>query len=135
MAKLDHIGIAVADLPAMKKLFALLGMNASGVEDVPEQGVRTHFIRALSEDAQIELLEPIDSNGSVSKFIEKKGPGIHHLSFRLSPGELDPLSALLRAEGYRLIYENPKKGAHGMKINFIHPASAGGVLVEIMEPG
>jgi len=125
----------VADLPAMKKLFALLDMNASGIEEVPEQGVRTHFIRVLSEDAQIELLEPIDSNGAVSKFIEKKGPGIHHLSFRLSPGELHPICAVLRAEGYRLIYENPKKGAHGMKINFIHPASAGGVLVELMEPG
>lgn len=134
MAKLDHIGIAVADLSGMKKLFSLLGMQVIGSEEVLEQGVRTHFLPMVSIEAQLELLDPIDPNSTVSKFIEKKGPGIHHLSFRVSSGELEPLCANLRAEGYRLIYEAPKKGAHGMRINFIHPASAGGVLIEIMEP-
>lgn len=134
MAKLDHIGIAVADLPGMKKFFSLLGMDVNKSEFVADQGVMTHFISLSSEGAQLELLESFDSNGPVSKFLEKKGPGIHHLSFSLSKGELDPLSEVLRTEGYRLIYECPRQGAHGMRINFVHPGSVGGVLIELMEP-
>jgi methylmalonyl-CoA/ethylmalonyl-CoA epimerase len=132
---LDHIGIAVSHLPEMKKLLSLLGLQAGHIEDVPEQGVRTHFFPVSGERSHLELLEPVDSQGTVSKFIEKKGAGIHHLSFRVAAGRLDSLCQKLRDEGYRLIYENPKAGAHGMRINFIHPASAGGILIEIMEPG
>lgn len=133
MVRLDHIGIAVADLPGMTKLLTLLGLGVNAVEDVPEQGVRTHFLPLPPEGSTLELLEPTDPAGAVSKFIEKKGPGIHHLSFRVQKGELDRLSVRLRMEGYRLIYDQPKFGAHGMRINFIHPVSAGGVLIEIME--
>jgi methylmalonyl-CoA/ethylmalonyl-CoA epimerase len=136
MAYLDHIGIAVADLPALKRLFSLLALEVSGTEPVPDQGVTTHFLPmpAGAQPAQLELLEVTDPEGTVARFVQKRGPGIHHLSFRVRAGELEPLCARLRAGGYRLVYDAPRSGAHGMRINFIHPASAGGILIEVMEP-
>jgi len=134
MAILDHIGIAVTDVPQLEKLFALLGLRKNHSEPVPEQGVVTHFLPLPIEQAHLEFLEPTDPQGTVAQFLAKRGPGIHHLSFRLKKGELDPLSARLKEEGFRLIYPEPRPGAHQMRINFIHPASAGGMLIEIMEP-
>ena len=133
MIKLNHIGIAVNDLPQMRKLFAVLGLSVTHTEDVADQGVRTHFFPVQGLDTQIELLEVMDPKGTVAKFIQKRGPGVHHLSFQVSKGELYPLCSKLVQEGYRLIYESPQKGAHEMMINFIHPSTCGGVLVELME--
>jgi len=133
-ATLDHIGIAVSQLPELQRLFAILGLSIGRTEDVPDQGVRTHFLDLPREPARLELLEVLDPQGTVARFIQKRGPGIHHLSFRLKKGELDPVSTQLRASGFKLIYDAPKSGAHAMRINFIHPASAGGILVELMEP-
>jgi methylmalonyl-CoA/ethylmalonyl-CoA epimerase len=134
LASLDHIGIAVAQLPELKKLFGLLGLAVDHTEDVPDQGVRTHFLKLPKEQATLEMLEVTDPEGTVAKFIQKRGSGIHHLSFRIAEGQLDALCARLRAEGYRLTYDQPRPGAHSMRINFIHPASAGGILIELMEP-
>lgn len=134
VASLNHIGIAVADLPGLKKLFGLLGLSIGHVESVPEQGVRAHFLKLPLEEGHLELLETTDPEGTVAKFIQKRGPGIHHLSFKLVRGELERVCDLLKNEGYRLIYPAPKAGAHQMRINFIHPASAGGMLIELMEP-
>ncbi len=131
---LNHIGVAVESLPEMKKLFALLGLQITGTEPVPEQGVTTHFLPLPKEAPSIELLEVTDPEGTVAKFIAKRGPGIHHLSFTVPTGELDSLCAKLTSAGVRMIYPAPKNGAHSMRINFIHPASAGGMLLEIMEP-
>ena len=98
--------------------------------------MHTHFLpfEVERKGSHLELLEVSHPEGPVAKFIQKHGPGIHHLSFRLNAGELDPLCAQLIAEGYRLTYPAPKPGAHQMRINFIHPASAGGILIELMEP-
>ena len=134
-AILDHIGIAVAQVPSMARLFKILGLEVGHVEPVPEQGVVTHFLPLPLEPAQLEFLEPADPEGTIAKFIAKRGPGLHHLSFRVGRGELDALCARLKAEGFRLIYDEPRAGAHRMRINFIHPASAGGILIEVMEPG
>ena len=131
--RLNHIGVAVQNLPEMQKLFALLGLKVTGTEPVPEQGVTTHFLPLPPGVASIELLEVTDPEGTVAKFIAKRGPGIHHLSFTVNSGELDSLCAKLRHAGIRLIYDAPKLGAHSMRINFIHPASAGGMLLEVME--
>jgi methylmalonyl-CoA epimerase len=132
MVNLDHIGVAVSDLPALRKLFELLGLAVGHVEEVPEQGVRAHFITLPAKPPHVELLEVTDPEATVAKFISKRGPGIHHLSFRVKG--LDELCVRLRREGYRLTYDAPRAGAHGMRINFIHPASAGGMLIELMEP-
>lgn len=134
MAALNHIGIAVADVAGMKNLFSILGLTTNHIEPVPEQGVITHFLPLPESKTTIELLEPQDPSGVVAQFIQKKGPGIHHLSFSVQKGSLDPLCQKLKSQGFRLIYEQPKKGAHGMRINFIHPQASGGILIEIMEP-
>ena len=135
MIRLSHIGIAAQQVDALEKLFGILGLKKNHVEDVPEQGVRTHFL-PLEPDASgshLEFLEVTDPEGAVAQFVKKRGPGIHHLSFSVDPGQLEPLCERLRQEGVRLIYERPRPGAHEMRINFIHPASAGGMLIELME--
>src|ERR1700751_5506296 len=132
-AYLNHIGIAVSQLPELKKLFSLLGLETTHTEPVPDQGVTTHFLPLPREQTSLELLEVSDPQGTVAKFIQKRGPGIHHLAFEVPSGQLDGLCTRLAGEGYRLIYDAPKAGAHRMKVNFIHPASAGGILIEVME--
>jgi len=139
MIHLHHIGIAVQEPEALARVLALLGYSKTQVEDVPEQGVRTHFIPlgqgGGSQASQIELLEVLDPAGTVARFLESRGPGVHHLSFEVARGQLEGLCAKLREAGIRLIYDAPKPGAHGMRVNFIHPRSAGGVLLEVMEKG
>ena len=135
MVTLNHIGIAVEDLPQVKKLFSILGLSVISKEVVPEQQVITHFLPLPLAPGQLELLEPTESAGTIGQFIKKKGPGIHHLSFSVPIGELNTLCQSLRSSGYRLIYDQSRTGAHGMKINFIHPSSTGGILIELMEPG
>ncbi len=139
LASLDHIGIAVSKVPELKKLFMLLGLASDHSELVPDQGVRTHFIplpASIKGDPHpsLELLEVTDPKGTVARFLEKRGPGVHHLSFRIAKGQLDALCTKLLSEGYRLTYDVPRQGAHQMRINFIYPASAGGILIELMEP-
>lgn len=97
------------------------------------QGVQVHFFNLPGDAPHLELLEVKDPEGTVSKFIKKRGPGIHHLSFSVESGKLDSLCAALKNEGFRFTYDTPQKGAQGMRINFIHPATAGGVLIELME--
>ncbi len=131
---LDHIGIATKSVPELTKLWTLLGLTKGVVESVPDQGVEVHFFELQGQAPHIELLNVVDPQGSVAKFIDKRGPGIHHISFNVGAGELDSLCVKLRNEGYKFTYENPRVGAQGMRINFIHPQSAGGILVELMEP-
>lgn len=132
-AHLNHIGIAVTNIPELKKLFSLLGLETTHTEPVPDQGVVTHFLPLPKEQTSLEFLEVTDPEGTVAKFIQKRGPGIHHLSFEVKKGELEPLCACLQSEGYKLIYPKPKSGAHRMRVNFIHPSTAGGMLIEVME--
>jgi methylmalonyl-CoA epimerase len=134
--RLDHIGIAAASVSELRRLFELLGLKVTHTEAVPEQGVNTHFVPLpvdVRAPSQLEFLEPIDPKGTVAQFIQKRGPGIHHLSFTVDPGTLDATCDKLRDAGYRLIYDQPRNGAHQMRINFIHPGSAGGMLIELME--
>jgi methylmalonyl-CoA/ethylmalonyl-CoA epimerase len=136
-AFLNHIGIAVENAPSlarMKKLFSILGLPSDlKSEAVPDQGVVTHFLPLPVSSSQLEFLEVSDPEGTVAQFLKKRGPGIHHLSFEVPQGRLDPLSETLRKEGFRLIYSESRMGAHSMRLNFIHPKDAGGVLIEIME--
>ncbi len=135
---LDHIGIAVPQFnPSsegdLSRLFKILGVQMGLSEQVPEQGVHVHFYGLQGTPPHLELLEVSDPQGSVAKFIEKRGPGIHHLSFKVEQGTLDRICEQLKEEKFKLIYDAPKKGAQNMRINFIHPATAGGVLIELME--
>jgi len=131
---LNHIGIATGQgNTRLETLFRILNITRGPSEAVAEQGVNVHFFSPDGEPPHLELLEVMDPEGSVAKFIAKRGPGIHHLSFLIESGGLDQLCERLKAEGFRFTYEAPRRGAQNMRINFIHPATAGGVLIELME--
>ena len=127
---LDHVGIAVTSLDTSIPLWeALLGATASGRERVESQGVEIVFVG--SGTGRVELLCPIRPNSPVAQFLERKGPGIHHLGYRVPdlPAAIDAA----RSEGFALVDEEPREGAHGRRIAFLHPRALNGVLVELVE--
>ncbi|MEZ5070393.1 MAG: methylmalonyl-CoA epimerase [Bacteroidales bacterium] len=124
---IEHIGIAVRDLAeAVAYYEKVLGLTCYAVEEVADQKVKTAFFKV--GDTKIELLESTDPDGPIGKYIEKKGPGIHHLAFAME----NVKDALQHAEeeGVTLIDKEPRKGAEGLKIGFLHPKSTFGVLTE-----
>lgn len=128
--KVDHIGIAVSDLEKAISFYRdQLGVDFMGTEVVDEQKVKVAFLPV--GESKIELLEPTDPAGPVGKFIEKKGEGVHHLSFRVS--NIEEKLEQLKEKGVALIDEKPRYGAGGAKIAFLHPKSTGGVLIELCE--
>ena len=129
--EIDHIGIAVPDLAQASKFYKILGFDKMEIEEVPSELVRTGFLE-LSNQASLELLEPTTEDSVIKKFLEKRGPGIHHICLRVK--NIDDIVANLKKQGIRLINESPKLGAHNCRVIFIHPASTGGVLIELSEP-
>ncbi len=127
----DHIGIAVASIAEGRKLYEAMGLHVEAIEEVPEEGVRVAFIPLGA--TRIELLEPTSAESPIAKFLAKRGPGIHHLC--LASNELDADDAALRAAGVQLLRPEPTRGAGGTRVQFVHPRSAGGVLLELSEPG
>lgn len=130
--RLDHIGIAVENLETAEAFWhAGLGLALEGRERVDEQGVTVSFLPA--GEPRIELLEPLaEDPGPVGRFLERRGPGIHHICLRVD--DLDSLLAQLDSAGVQLIDKSPRLGAHGMRIAFVHPKATGGVLLELAEP-
>ncbi|HOX92849.1 MAG TPA: methylmalonyl-CoA epimerase [Spirochaetales bacterium] len=132
VAKLDHIGIAVANLDEAVKFYTdMLGMELHGTETVAEQKVRVAFLPL--GDTEVELLESTEPDGPIAKFIEAKGQGIQHLAF--SVPDIEAALAELKAKGVRLIDEKPRYGAGGAKIAFLHPKATNGVLIELSQRG
>jgi methylmalonyl-CoA epimerase len=136
--KLDHVGIAVENLDEALKLYSgLLGLELAGTEVLEDQKVRTAFLPIGSGGAsgesgsEIELLEAIDPESPIAKFISAKGAGVQHLAFRVD--NIEEALAEAKAVGIRLIDETPRRGAGGGRIAFLHPKSTGGVLVELCE--
>ena len=124
---IEHIGIAVADLEeSIAHYEQVLGLECYAIEEVPDQRVRTAFFQV--GDTKIELLESTDPEGPIGKFIEKRGPGIHHLAFAM--GNVADSLKHAAEKGIRLIDEVPRKGAEGLQIGFLHPKSTFGVLTE-----
>jgi len=129
-ARLDHVGIAVSDAHAALAFYRdALGLDVEVPEDVASQRVRAHFIPA--GEAALELLEATAPDSPIAKFVEKRGPGLHHITLRV--GDIRAALARLKARGVRLIDEEPRPGAHGSLVAFIHPSAAHGVLVELKE--
>lgn len=128
--KIDHIGIAVKDLNEAALFYKeILGLELSSVEEVESQGVKVGFIQI--GESNVELLEGTNENGSINKFIEKRGEGVHHIAFKVE--SIDDVLKILVEKGVRLIDEKPREGAGGKKIAFLHPKSTNGVLIEICE--
>lgn len=124
---ISHIGIAVADLEAGIAFYEKLGLKLESIEEVPSQKVKVAFFPC--GDTRIELLAPMAEDSPIAKFIEKKGEGIQHIAFAV-----DDLSAELieaEAKGIQLIDKEPRPGAHGADIAFLHPKSTSGVLIEL----
>ena len=132
----DHVGIAVADLDAAIKWYHdHLGMIVLHEEVNEDQGVREAMLSVRGApvgSAQIQLMSPLDENSPIAKFLDKRGPGLQQLAYRVS--DIDALTERLRAQGIRLLYDAPRRGTANSRINFIHPKDAGGVLVELVEP-
>jgi len=127
--KLDHIGIAVKNLAESAKLYEMLGIKSTGVEEVAQQKVKVSFFPV--GDSEIELLESTSPDGPIAKYIEKNGEGIQHLALRVD--NIEAVLAELKAKGVRLIDETPRYGAGGARIAFVHPKSTGGILLELSE--
>ena len=130
MQKIEHIGIAVNSLEEGEALYeSLLGVKPYKREEVLSEKVTTSFFRQGPN--KIELLAPIGDDGHISKYLAKKGPGIHHIAYAVT----DILAEMerLKSEGFQLLNEEPKKGADNKYVCFVHPKSAGGVLVELCQ--
>ena len=133
----DHVGIAVPDLDAAIAWYAdTLGLLATHTETNEEQGVREAMLSAAGGGqggmTAIQLLAPLRPDSAIGKFLDRNGPGIQQMAYRVV--DIEATSDALRAQGKRLLYPEPRRGTAGSRINFVHPKDAGGVLVELVEP-
>ncbi len=126
---LDHLGIAVKSLAAAKSIYEKLGLSVSEEETVPAEKVR--LVMVPVGDTRLELLEPLTSDSAIAKFIEKRGEGLHHVCMRVP--DLAAAVEKLKSENVRLVSEEIKIGAGGHRYVFVHPSSAGGVLLELVD--
>ena len=129
MYSLDHIGIAVKSLDAAKAIYEKLGMPVSKEETVESEQVR--LVMVPVGDTRLELLEPLSDDSVIGRFISKRGEGLHHVSLRVP--DLSAAVARLTQDGVRLVSDEIKVGAGGHRYVFVHPSSAGGVLLELVE--
>ena len=132
LQKINHIGIAVQSIEDTLPFYRdQLGMALLGMEEVAEQRVRVAMLRI--GESKVELLEPTSEDSPVAKFLEKNGPGIHHIAYEVD--SIESAIAHLVAAGARMIDQVPRAGAHGTRIAFVHPKSSGGVLTQICQGG
>ena len=133
---IDHVGLAVPNLDeAIAFHTNVLGWRVLHRETNEEQGVEEAMIGTgdqLAENAQIQLLAPLNENSTIAKFIDRNGPGMQQLAYRVR--DLDAVSATLKERGVRLLFPEPKRGTNDSRINFCHPKDTGGVLLELVEP-
>ncbi|MEO0124040.1 MAG: methylmalonyl-CoA epimerase [candidate division WOR-3 bacterium] len=128
--KISHIAIAVKNITESLKIWQdIFGLKLIKVIDVPDQKVKVAMLEV--DDMHIELLEPLNPDSTVAKFIEKKGEGLHHIAFAVD--NIEATMEQVKKSGIKLIDEKPRKGAMDSKIAFIHPQSTGGVLIELCE--
>ncbi|NMO91259.1 methylmalonyl-CoA epimerase [Actinomycetospora sp. TBRC 11914] len=131
----DHVGIAVPDLDAAIDWYArTLGLEATHTETNEEQGVREAMLHAPDDEtgAAVQLLAPLHESSTIAKFIDRNGPGLQQVAYRVR--NVEAAAAALREKGVRLLYENARRGTADSRVNFVHPKDAGGVLVELVEP-
>jgi methylmalonyl-CoA/ethylmalonyl-CoA epimerase len=135
LIKIDHVGIAVADLDEALAFYErVFGMRCVHQETNEEQGVREAMVAVGPDPAGgcLQLLAPLHPDSTIATFLERHGPGVQQVAYTVK--SVDKASAELRARGARLLYDEPRRGTAGSRINFVHPKDAGGVLVELVEP-
>ena len=131
----DHVGIAVADLDAAIAFQTEhFGLEVTHVEENTDQGVREAMLRAPADvdGAAIQLLAPLNEESTIAKFLDRNGPGLQQLAYRVT--DVEAAAEALRAQGLRVLYPNARRGTADSRVNFVHPKDAGGVLVELVQP-
>jgi methylmalonyl-CoA/ethylmalonyl-CoA epimerase len=133
---IDHVGIAVLDFDAAVEFHRVtFGLELVHEEVNEEQGVHEGMLRAPGDPgtgAAVQLLAPLGPESTIAKFLDRHGPGLQQLAYRVT--DIDSAMAALRAAGVRLLYDTPRRGTAGSRINFVHPKDASGVLIELVEP-
>ena len=130
---IDHVGIAVPDLDAAIEFYeTVFGMRLAHRETNEEQGVQEAMIAVGDSGSCIQLLAPLNEESTIAKVLDRSGPGVQQMAYRVT--DVEAVSAILRERGVRLLYDAPRRGTSDSRINFVHPKDAGGVLVELVEP-
>jgi methylmalonyl-CoA/ethylmalonyl-CoA epimerase len=133
LTRIDHVGIAVPDLEAAIAFYdRVFGVKAVHVETNEEQGVAEAMLAVGDGETRIQLLAPLSESSTIAKFLDRNGPGMQQLAYTVD--DIEATSEQLRAQGLRLLYDTPRRGTAGSRVNFIHPKDAGGVLVELVQP-
>jgi methylmalonyl-CoA/ethylmalonyl-CoA epimerase len=135
LLKIDHVGVAVADLDEAISFYErTFGMRCVHVEENQDQGVREAMLSVgpSPEGGCVQLLAPLSESSTIARFLDRNGPGVQQVAYTVA--DVDAACDALRSRGVRLLYETPRRGTAGSRINFVHPKDAGGVLVELVEP-
>jgi methylmalonyl-CoA/ethylmalonyl-CoA epimerase len=131
--RIDHVGIAVADLDAAVAWYAeTFGVRSVHEEVNEEQGVREAMLAVGDGDTRIQLLAPLRPNSAIARFLDRNGPGVQQVAYTVD--DVEAVAETLRERGLRLLYDTARRGTAGSRVNFVHPKDAGGVLVELVEP-
>lgn len=131
--RIDHVGLAVADLDAAIAFYRdNFGIESVHEETNEEQGVREAMLAVGDGTTRIQLLAPLNESSTIAKFLDRNGPGLQQLAYTVD--DIDATSTELRSRGLRLLYEQAKRGTADSRVNFVHPKDAGGVLIELVEP-
>jgi methylmalonyl-CoA/ethylmalonyl-CoA epimerase len=130
---IDHVGIAVPDLDAAIAFYRdTFGMETVHRETNEEQGVEEAMVAVGDSGSCIQLLAPLNESSTIAKFLDRSGPGLQQLAYRVT--DVEAVCAVLRERGVRLLYDAPRRGTSDSRVNFVHPKDAGGVLIELVEP-
>jgi methylmalonyl-CoA/ethylmalonyl-CoA epimerase len=135
LLRIDHVGVAVADLDAAIEFYQrVFGMRCVHVETNEDQGVREAMLAVGPgpDGGYVQLLAPLSPESTIAKFLDRNGPGVQQVAYTVA--DVDAAAAALRERGVRLLYDQPRRGTADSRINFVHPKDAGGVLVELVEP-
>jgi methylmalonyl-CoA/ethylmalonyl-CoA epimerase len=131
--RIDHVGFAVADLDAAIAWYAeTFGVRSVHEEVNEEQGVREAMLAVGDGDTRIQLLAPLRPDSAIARFLDRNGPGVQQVAYTVD--DVEAVAETLRERGLRLLYDTPRRGTAGSRVNFVHPKDAGGVLVELVEP-
>lgn len=135
LLRIDHVGIAVADLDAAIEFYGrVFGMACVHVEENTEQGVREAMLAVgpTADGGCVQLLAPLSAESTIAKFLDRNGPGIQQVAYTVA--DVEVAAAALRERGVRVLYETSRRGTAGSRVNFVHPKDAGGVLIELVQP-
>jgi methylmalonyl-CoA/ethylmalonyl-CoA epimerase len=130
---IDHVGVAVRDLDEAIAFYRdTFGMELAHEEENEEQGVREAMMAVGGSGSHVQLLAPLSPESTIAKFLERSGPGVQQVAYRVE--DVEAVSQVLRDRGLRLLYDEPRRGTSNSRVNFVHPKDAGGVLVELVQP-